>query len=147
MKIKRCSRCEREKKVNSFNWKNKKNRIRQSACKECTRSSIRKHYESNKDYYKTKAKHVNAKRNKRNHKMALEYFREHPCVDCGETDPRCLTFDHVRGKKFKCVSRLMYQCKWETIKKEIAKCEVRCGNCHMKKTAIDFNHYTNGSIA
>lgn len=30
----------------------------------------------------------------------------------------------------------------ERLATEIAKCDVRCANCHMRKTARDFNWYT-----
>src|SRR5439155_1449789 len=54
------------------------------------------------------------------------------CIDCGNKDPRVLDFDHVRGEKADCVSRLFRAPKRLT--EELAKCEVRCSNCHRIKT-------------
>jgi hypothetical protein len=58
----------------------------------------------------------------------------HPCVDCGQTDIRCLEFDHVRGEKSEEISRMLQNLPWSVIEAEIAKCEVRCANCHRIKT-------------
>lgn len=75
-------------------------------------------------------------------KYIYDYLLTHPCVDCGEVDPEVLTFDHVRGQKSANVSRLASQGKnIKVIKEEIAKCDVRCCNCHARKTARDFNWY------
>ena len=64
-----------------------------------------------------------------------EYLLDHPCTDCGEDDPIVLQFDHVRGTKVaavgECVSRGW---SWARVLTEIAKCEVRCANCHLRKT-------------
>jgi hypothetical protein len=64
-----------------------------------------------------------------------EYFKTHPCVDCGESDPIVLDFDHVRGEKLYDVSRAVNQGYrlWKVIQ-EIEKCEVRCANCHRRIT-------------
>jgi hypothetical protein len=65
----------------------------------------------------------------------LAFLKEHPCVDCGEDDLRVLEFDHVRGVKLAAVTKLMYQKRpLAILQVEIAKCEVRCANCHRKKT-------------
>lgn len=66
--------------------------------------------------------------------LLMEYLDNHPCVDCREHDPIVLQFDHVRGDKIANITRLRDH-KWETIEAEIAKCEVRCGNCHRRATA------------
>jgi hypothetical protein len=64
------------------------------------------------------------------------YLTENPCIDCGEADPRCLDFDHVRGKKAKAISEMVkLSYRWPTILAEITKWEVRCANCHRKRTA------------
>ena len=63
------------------------------------------------------------------------YLDVHPCVDCGERDPLVLDFDH-RSDKIAEVSVLVGRgADWTTIAEEIAKCEVRCANCHRRRTA------------
>ena len=64
------------------------------------------------------------------------YLRNHPCADCGEPDPVVLTFDHVRGeKKYHIANMLASGRPWQKILAEIEKCDVRCFNCHMRRTA------------
>jgi hypothetical protein len=62
-----------------------------------------------------------------------------PCVDCGEDDIVVLQFDHVRGKKRDGVFALANRCCWEVVAKEIAKCDVRCANCHIRRHAKEQN--------
>lgn len=71
----------------------------------------------------------------------IEYLSEHPCVDCAETDVRCLEFDHRdRTTKLGNVSAMIArQFAWDKIMAEIDKCDVRCSNCHRKRTAMQFN--------
>ena len=38
---------------------------------------------------------------------AWDYFATHPCVDCGESDPIVLEFDHVRGEKVDAISAMI----------------------------------------
>jgi len=66
----------------------------------------------------------------------VAYLNTHPCVDCGETDPIVLDFDHVRGTKVMEVSRMVANgYPWSKIEIEIAKCEVRCANDHRRVTS------------
>ena len=97
----------------------------------------RKHYEANKDVYIERAKRWKIVYGKRNRQFLKEYRNAHPCVDCGEDDWVVLEFDHVRGKKFMNVtdmSRRHFSIK--KIQEEIDKCEVRCANCHRRKTHL-----------
>lgn len=72
-----------------------------------------------------------------NRRLLLQYLQDHPCVDCGEADPVVLEFDH-RGheEKVDTVVALVNNCySWAAILKEIQKCDVRCANCHRRKTS------------
>jgi hypothetical protein len=70
-------------------------------------------------------------------RFLLEYLRDHPCVDCGESDPLVLEFDHVGEKSFEIGAGLPDR-NWDSILREIAKCEVVCANCHRRRTAQRF---------
>ena len=92
--------------------------------------------------YKKKARKWEKIRRKETMDMVMEFLLKNPCVDCGESDPLVLTFDHVRGKKEGNVSNLVHQRRsWTIVKKEIDKCEVRCANCHTRKTSIQMNFW------
>lgn len=74
----------------------------------------------------------------------LEYWKSHPCIDCGETDPRCLEFDHRDpAEKTASVSSLIAKgAALKRIREEISLCDVRCANCHAKRTSDQFSFYT-----
>jgi hypothetical protein len=73
-------------------------------------------------------------------RMIYEYKCSNPCVDCGEGNPVVLQFDH-RSDKTDAISRLAGRASWATVKAEIAKCDVRCGNCHARASAIRRGYY------
>jgi hypothetical protein len=54
-----------------------------------------------------------------------------------------LEFDHVHGKKEGIIAVMLQNNTWTTVSREIAKCEVRCANCHRRKTALQLNYYKN----
>jgi hypothetical protein len=74
-------------------------------------------------------------RKDRNVRWVYDYLRDHPCVDCGEADPLLLEFDHVGDKRGGVMDLAWGEYSIESIEAEIAKCEVRCCNCHRRKTA------------
>lgn len=78
-----------------------------------------------------------------NHKFVKGYLSENPCVDCGEDDPIVLDFDHIEAKdKAASISKMVASgLSITTIESEIAKCEIRCANCHRRRTAKQFNWY------
>jgi len=64
----------------------------------------------------------------------LDFLAEHPCVDCGESDPIVLEFDH-RGDKLFNVSYGLRDRNWAAVLAEMEKCDVVCANCHRRRTA------------
>lgn len=66
--------------------------------------------------------------------VVLKYLLSHPCVDCGESDPRVLDFDHFGPKNFTIGDALTKSVVFpEVLQAEIEKCYVRCSNCHRKR--------------
>lgn len=74
---------------------------------------------------------------KRNYTFIENYLKTHSCVDCSESDYVVLEFDHVRGKKKDNISRMVYGSSIKSLEEEISKCDVRCANCHRRKTKLE----------
>lgn len=74
--------------------------------------------------------------------LMLQYLLEHPCVDCGESNPIFLVFDHLHSKEFEINRGIHLKSDWADIEREIQKCEVRCLRCHKIKTAYHNCEYT-----
>lgn len=130
-----CPGCEQERDIeDDFKWKNKSRGTRQRWCKFCQAEANKTHYQNNKQVYLDRAYERNARLNEENKRRLYLYLREHPCVDCGLTDIRCLEFDHVCGDKTATIARMITAVSWPVIEAEVAKCEVRCANCHRIKT-------------
>ena len=57
------------------------------------------------------------------------------CVECGESDPARLEFDHIHpATKVTTIARLLDTGSWERILEEVAKCQLLCIGCHKLKT-------------
>lgn len=118
--FKQCKICNIILNINDF-YKNKGCGSHRNECKKCI-------------------KQLNSNRSNKNRQFVFNCLKEHPCVDCGESDPIVLEFDHLRDK-IDNVSSLIQSSSETVLLNEIEKCEIRCANCHRRKTAIQFNWY------
>jgi hypothetical protein len=72
---------------------------------------------------------------RRNARLIFDVLIASGCVDCGERDLLVLEFDHV-GRKRSNVTMLAWgEVSLTRLREEIACCEVRCCNCHRRRTA------------
>jgi hypothetical protein len=127
--MKRCSACKQWKPVDQFNQRAKSRDGRQPKCRTCSRA-----YHQINQAQRNAQIHARSRRIIRDNQRHLyEYLLEHPCVDCGETDVAVLEFDHLRDKVGN-VALLLRASTWDVVLQEIAKCEVRCANCHRRRT-------------
>ncbi len=136
-----CRDCGEEKHITEFPSKSRKDGVYYYPnCKSCRNKQIQKHYLDNSSSYKKRAYHWNKKQLEKHQNLIFNYLSKHPCVDCGETDPVVLEFDHVRGKKKYTISKMAGRYSNDSVLNELKKCDVRCANCHRRKTAKDFGY-------
>lgn len=137
-----CARCHGEQPIEAFPIKIKARGTRRSYCLPCCREYGREHYTKNKAAYlgRTRTRHARIRRDHR--AFIFEYLTSHPCVDCGTSDRVVLEFDHRDpANKTTEVGRLIHSGSKIKLHAEIAKCDVRCGNCHRRKTLLQFGSY------
>ena len=141
--MKTCTYCKTEKPVDEFSFKDKEKSKRHSWCRACHKVYKDNHYKNNRQSYIDKAAIVNKKLDAMVRSEILNYLRDHPCVDCGETDPVVLDFDHIDPsvKEFNVSTMIMQRYTWNKIFAEISKCQIRCANCHRRRTAKQFGSY------
>jgi hypothetical protein len=128
-----CCRCGIRRPADEFAWRRKVRGQRDTFCRPCRSAYGKEHYKANKQRYIDQARAQKQRLALERTTYLLGYFASHPCIDCGETDPLVLEFDHLRDKRFD-ISRALASRKWESILAEIEKCQVVCSNCHRRRT-------------
>jgi hypothetical protein len=71
---------------------------------------------------------------RRNLRFVLEHLRTANCSDCGETDLVVLDFDHLGAKRGSVMVLAINEHSINSLEREIAGCEIRCANCHRRRT-------------
>ena len=133
MMAKRCSRCRLEKPDEEFAWRRIDKGERDSYCRPCRAGYKQEHYAKNKQRYVDQAMIRNQILLEERTGFLIRFFANHPCVDCGETDPVVLEFDHLGDKRFS-ISQGIRGRRWEVVLVEMQKCEVVCANCHRRRS-------------
>jgi hypothetical protein len=107
-----------------------------SYCRDCQSIYCKKHYLEHKSAH-NKRRYGHQKGIRRlNTERIRQYLLGKCCIDCGESDLCVLEFDHVRGVKTSDIASMCAEgYGWPRIEEELGKCDIRCANCHRRKTA------------
>lgn len=114
-----CSKCYDRKDIELFPTSTCNKDGRKAHCRKCEQKRIDKRRLDNK-------------------LKLLEYLKDKVCIDCGNSNPVVLEFDHREKKESRdhsIIVMLQNRLSWNRILDEIAKCDIRCANCHRIKTA------------
>ncbi len=132
--MKQCATCGEFKDESEYNFRNKLLGKRWGTCRTCQNKQQAKWYDKNKETHKENvyARKIDKKEEARD--FIWQYLSTHSCVDCGEGDPLVLEFDHRGNKKYEVSSLVSDGYPLSTIQREIAKCDVVCRNCHVRRT-------------
>jgi len=138
--FKQCWSCREHKPLPDFAYADRRIGSLQGHCRVCHATFRRAHYLANKpDYIRRAIAQVKA-RLLENRRQLLRFLRTHPCVDCGQPDPVVLEFDHRDpAEKVAAVTALVRRRRWVSVQAEIDKCDVRCVNCHRRRTAEQYS--------
>lgn len=148
---KACPKCRAYKPIRDFPVRSLITMKRNSYCLPCQRLYSCGHYHRNSLKHNLRRQENQRRYKIRNRKFLTDFLTAKSCIDCGVTDPIVLEFDHVRGVKKGDIATLVGRAfSLERIKEEMAKCEVRCANCHRRRTAAQLRwrgKMTGGSSA
>jgi len=136
---KRCVTCTLIKPLDAFNRRATSTDGKQARCRDCAKAW----YVLNRESQIRNVGIRNRRYRAEQRLLVIAYLAEHPCVDCGEDDLRCLEFDHddPSSKSFM-ISQAIGVFSWARILTEIAKCSVRCASCHRIRTAVQHSWWS-----
>lgn len=127
-----CCACKDEKDLDEFNLNKGKKDGHNAMCSLCHKEYVKNHYHAHRREYCARVKAFKAEKRIK----MYQYLSDKKCVDCGENDPLVLDFDHRdKSKKERGIAEMLRKNSWENILREIEKCEIRCSNCHRRRTA------------
>ena len=138
--MKTCVACGQTKPLNEFRSQLKRGRTQiVGRCRDCDREYHRKWDREHIKQRRQGHRETSARIKVRNRTAIYDYLASHPCVDCGESDPVVLEFDHKpdAGKAANVSDMTSRRLSLAAVFREVSKCEVRCANCHRRKTAME----------
>jgi hypothetical protein len=77
----------------------------------------------------------------RNMRFLVDVLEQASCMDCGEEDIVVLDFDHVGTKRASVVDLALSEHSIASVQREISECEIRCANCHKRRTCRMKRHF------
>jgi hypothetical protein len=132
--VKQCVTCHVTKGVSEFNRARREMDGHQPRCRECFMSWYANNRVPHGDSVRDRKVRVRGE-----HQARLAAFLlKNPCSDCGEADLAVLEFDHRPGedrKRANIAVLIAEALSWPVIALEISKCDVRCANCHRRRTS------------
>lgn len=107
-------------------------------CRSCGHKATRAWEKRNPDKVRAQKSRQAKRRLALGRAWVLNYLKSHPCVDCGEADVVLLEFDHrdPATKRWNINRMLRNRFTVHQLAREVAKCDVRCANCHRRRTHI-----------
>ena len=139
--MKHCTICKKNKVLSEFNKNKSRKDGLQCHCRKCGQARSRKYYSKNKAYHIKQVYQRRLKCKAECQACVAQFLKDHPCITCNEKDIVVLEFDHVRCIKLAAVSTIVSANPiLKLVQEEVAKCEVRCANCHRRKTARERNY-------
>ncbi len=94
---------------------------------------MRNYRKSRPEYARKNDEDTKSLRREKNN-FIRDYKTAHGCVDCGEKDWIVLELDHRNRSEKKYTPSDLNKKSWTAIHEELAKCDVRCANCHRRRT-------------
>lgn len=138
---KTCSQCNETKPLSDFKAHKPSKDGHYWRCRPCEAAYQHEWYQKNREAHIAKAKEVNGRRKEEWKERSFQLMLSRSCKDCGETNPVLLEFDHLGDKKHEISKLICSTYAWEVVESEMAKCDVRCANCHRFITAKRGNFF------
>jgi len=135
-----CRVCQQTKPLSEFPFRSRAEGTRHWICLACQRSAAQSWYLARVPHARRVDGYGTFVRESLSARID-QYLYAHPCVDCGEENIALLDFDHLRDKTADISTMVRDAFSWEQIAQEIAKCAVRCANCHARVTASRIGAY------
>lgn len=139
METKICTKCEIEKSLDDFSWRNKSIGKKHSWCKKCSKTRDNENYQLD-EKRRIQIAESSKKLMGRNKKFVNEYKENHNCVNCGDDRPYVLDFHHRDSaeKENEIPNMVSSGYSIKKLKEEMDKCDILCANCHREY------HFING---
>ena len=136
MTTKHCSACQQSRPLAEFNIRRASADGLQNICRSCNRAKARRYYAEHREAHIRVIMARKAQIRRATLEAIGQYLAANPCIDCGEGDLRVLDFDHRPdvAKRADVMKLVRDGYSWARVMDEIAKCDVRCRNCHAKVT-------------